>query len=78
MTNLDNIYLVILYSVLGLPIAIIRFIGFNVIALFQLKGTKSYKSLWSKDEMLKIFVHPYNILGGIILFLVVIFIDGWF
>lgn len=78
MANLDNIYLVIIYSVLGLPIAIIRFIGLNIIALFQRKDAKGYKELWSKDEMLKILVHPYNMLFGIVLFLIVIFIDDWF
>jgi len=64
----------IFYLILGLPVAILRFIGFNFLALFQL-GTMSHKDLWSKDGAFKVFVHPSNLLIGVIIVVVIIFID---
>lgn len=70
MVNFDNIYLVILYAVFGFPGAIIRFAFLNILALFQVGGYPKMKKLWTRDELLKAFIHPYNLLIGVIIFIV--------
>jgi len=74
MINFDNTYLVIFYLIFGLPGAIVRFSVFNLLALFQLRGFKNVKDLWTKDEIIKTFIHPYNLLIGLtILILILVF-----
>jgi len=70
MVNFDNIYLVILYAVFGFPSAVVRFIFLNILALFNIDGYPKTKKLWTKDELLKIFIHPYNLLIGVIIFII--------
>jgi len=67
MTNFDNIYLVIFYLIFGLPGAIVRFSIFNLFALFGIGGYKNLKDLWVKGEIIKTFIHPYNLIIGLLL-----------
>jgi hypothetical protein len=75
MINFDNIYLVILYFIFGLPGAIIRFTYLNIITMFKINGNVNFKKLWSKDEIMEIFLHPYNLLIGLLLFIAILIIS---
>jgi hypothetical protein len=74
MVNFDNIFLVILYFILGLPGAVVRFGYLNIVASFKRTGNLNYEKLWSKDGITDIFLHPYNLVIGICLFIVVLII----
>lgn len=71
MINFDNIYLVIFYLIFGLPGAIIRFSVFNLLALFRIGGFKNIKDLWTKNEIIKTFIHSYNLLIGLIILILI-------
>jgi len=72
MINFDNIYLTILYLIFGLPGAAIRFGYLNILASFKNNNELNYKKIWSKDGIVEIFFHPYNLVIGICLFIVLL------
>lgn len=71
MINFDNIYLVIFYLIFGLPGAIVRFSAFNLFATFGIGGFKNMKDLWTKDEIIKTFIHPYNLIIGLVILILI-------
>ena len=75
MINFDNIFLIILYFVIGLPGAIIRFIYFNIATMLKINGDVNFKKLWSKDEITNLFLHPYNLIIGVVAFVVILIVS---
>ena len=72
MINFDNIYLAILYSIFGLPGAVVRFGYLNVLAIFKNSADHNFKKMWSKDGIVEILLHPYNLIIGICIFIILL------
>lgn len=69
MINFDNIYLLVFYAIFGFPVAIIKFLVLNVLALVRFNGLPTIKELWTSQELTKVFVNPNNLLIGLVLFI---------
>ena len=74
MINVDNIYLAIFYFIFGLPGAVVRFGYLNIVALFKNTADLNYKKLWSKDGIVEFVLHPYNLVLGICIFIILLII----